>query len=208
LSKYYQHITKLPLRNYIDVDVHGNLSALIIEGFPTEEELSTAWKDIQGQCGDTMGEMQHKVYIKLLKEVTLLDADYRLIGHYVDLLRLTYIEQVAKEINKILKSSLKFDHKKPDSYRKDLQSAINQSKSIKIKLDMRSIDFEAIRKRFETDNKKPTEEYYISILIALTNHAKVPIQDTITVFEFFQRLRQLNQFIDQQTQEVNKANGR
>lgn len=207
MAKVHNNIVDLPLRKYVEALVDKNLHALVIEGDPTREELEQAWQDVQSQYGDAMGDMEHKVYLKILKDVTILDADYKLIHLYVELLEKMYIQQVAIELNKLLKSSFVLDPKDPVKYRKELQSALNQSKSLKIKLDMKNIEFESIRTKYETDGVKPSKEYFQSILITLTDHSKVPLNDNMSVYEFCERMRRLNQYVDQQTKQFKDKNG-
>jgi hypothetical protein len=196
-GKWYQHITDLPLRNFIEVSVAGNYHALVISGNPTEHDLLLAWSNIQQEDADAAGDHEHRLYITLFKEVTLLKITLQTIHYLIEILQEVYYEPYTVELNKLLMTSFKFDHTDQQKYHETLRRCFNRSKGIKIDLELKLSQFKAIEKKNQDTGKKPTKEYYQSILITLSDHAKYPVQDTITVYEFRDRIRRFNKYCEQ-----------
>lgn len=187
-GKWYQHITELPLRNFIDCIVNGNYHALVIAGNPSEHELLLAWSNIQQEYADVMGNHEHRFYITLFKEVTLLKVTYQTIHYLIDILKLVYYEPYTIELNKLLRTTFKFDHTDAKKYHDTLNRCYNRSKGIKIDLELKLVQFKAIEKKNQETGTKPTKEYFQSILITLSDHAKYPVTDSITVYEYGERV--------------------
>jgi hypothetical protein len=110
-----------------------------------------------------------------------------------------YYVEFANRLNKLLTTNFKFDHTKPVLYFNELTRCINRSKGIKIDLDLKLKQFEVIQiqRKEQGDGKKPTREYYQAILITLSDHAKYQIQDSITVYEFSERMRRFDAYCKQ-----------
>lgn len=195
-GEYYRSIGKLPLSRFIDVVVDNNIYALVITGHPTIEQLHDAWNDINSQYADAIGDAEYKLYLSAFKDVTVLTLTLQAIEACIDTLKLFPHAYLFDELNRLLSTSFNFDFKDYDEYQKLLKRCWQRSRSFKIQLDLKLISFEAIRKKFE-DSKPPTREYFQSILITLSDHAKYPIMETITVFEFAERLHRLNKYHEQ-----------
>jgi hypothetical protein len=197
LGMLYQHITELPLRNFIDCSVNDNYHALVISGHPTEQELLFAWSNIQQEYADAMGNHEHRLYITLFKEVTILKITLQTIHCLIEILQEVYYEPYAAELNKLLRTDFKFDHTDQNKYNETLRRCFNRSKGLKIDLELKLIQYKAIEKKNQETGKKPTREYYQSILITLSDYAKYQLQDSITVYEFCDRLRRFNNYCEQ-----------
>jgi hypothetical protein len=196
-GKWYQHITDLPLRNFIECSIGENYQALVIFGSPSEYDLLLAWSNIQQEYADAMGDNEHRLYITLFKEVTLLKVTLQTIHYLIEILQEVYYEPYTLELNKLLHTNFKFDPSDKQKYHETLKRCYNRSKGIKIDLELKLVQFKAIEKKNQETGKKPTKEYYQSILITLSDHAKFPVQDSITVYEFCDRVRRLNKYCEQ-----------
>jgi hypothetical protein len=194
---WYQHITELPLRNYVDCVVNGNYKALVISGNPSEYDLLLAWSNIQQEDADASGDHEHRLYITLFKEVTLLKVTLQTIHYLIEILQEVYYEPYTVELNNLLKTSFKFDQTDLSKYHETLRRCYNRSKGLKIDLEIKLIQFKAIEKKNQDTGKKPTREYFQSVLITLSDHAKYPIHDSITVWEFRDRIRRFTQYCEQ-----------
>lgn len=195
-NTFYRSIIDLPLRNFITCAVDGNLSALVISGFPNPLELELAWVDIQQEYSDAIGHNEAKLYISVLKEIILTEGKLSLIETTVKILSQIHSVELCKQLNKLCETSFAFDPENEEKYFNELQRCINRSKSLKIKADLKRGQFEAIKKKFEGKGEKLTREYFASILITLSDHAKYPVTDSITVYEYAERLRRFNLFIE------------
>jgi hypothetical protein len=195
--RWYQSINTLPLHKFIDVAVDGNIYSLVISGDPNKDNLLSAWSDIQGEYADIIGDTESKFYLKLSKEISILKITLTQIHVMIESLAKCFYQPHLDNLNKLLHTKYTLDPDKPDQYFKTLNAALMRSKGIKIDLDLKQAHFKAIEEKNTAEKAPYTREYFISVLIALTNHAKVHINDSITVFEFAKRLKDLVNYSQQ-----------
>lgn len=203
--KYHKTIDMLPLSNFVDCMVDGNLSALIISGFPPEDELKAAWENIQAEYAERVGTHEYKLYVSMYKEVSQLRITLDQIDIIVGLpdpakgkgpgiLRLGYDEFFAGEINKILRTNCKFNWNDQKSYMAEVNKCLARKGGFTIRYDLINLRFEAIEKK---QNAKPGDKidraYFTSILITLSDfQAKHSLPDNIKMGEYCERLKRLN----------------
>ncbi len=202
-SKWYRSISELQLSQFIRVTVDENIYALVISGKPSDEDLIEAWGQIQLQYADAMKDNEYKLLVSLMKEVHRISILYDSIHMAIAELRKRYVKQFADRLNRWLESSFKFDVRFPDDYEEDLKRAYNRSKGIKLDLDLKRASYEAIQKKFSSAGNKLTREYFQGILITLSDHVRYPVTDSVTVFEYCDRIRRLNDHL-----KMAKQNGR
>jgi hypothetical protein len=190
--KWYQSISTLPLNRFIDVVVDGNIYALVIEGTPDVHHLHTAWADIQGEHADLIGDSESKLYLTLSKEIALLKITLTQIHGMIESLSNIFYQPHLDNLNLLLRTRYTLNPDKQEEYFKTLNSAVMRSKGIKIDLDLKLLQFKAIEEKNKSTGTKYTREYFHSVLIALSNHAKFHLTaDMITVYEFDTRLNDL-----------------
>lgn len=214
--EYHQSITTLPLNKFIQVVVNDNLFAIVISGaYPSsetemillKEELAIAWEKIRLEYIDAIGDQEHQFYVNTYKECALLAATYGQIQIAINALTLAnergvYFEQFYVELNKTLRTSLPFSETDFVKNAELLKRANSRSKGIKLQLDLKQSQLDSLTPA--QSSKKPTEKYYQSILISLSDHAGFMITDNITTFEFCERLRRLNHYVNS----LNKNHGK
>jgi hypothetical protein len=196
-SELYHTIEKLPLNRFIDVAVDGNLSALIISGFPTQLELMIAWDEIQSEYTDIVGDHEHKHYMTLMRDVHSISLTLEQISMLVEILEQVYYKKFADRLNELLFTNFVFDPYDNDAYTKTLKACVMRSKGFKIDMQFKQAQLQAIEEKNSSGNKKYTRAYFQSVLITLSDHAKFPIQDNITVFEFAKRLERYNSYCEE-----------
>lgn len=196
LSSTCLSIHKLPLHRFIDCIVDGNLHSLIISGNPSETELQLVWAGILQEHSQAIGNNEYKLYTSLLKEITLIKITYDQIHEAVKVLQLIYSEYLCAELNKLLKTNCQFNPQDNASYQAELSKCLRRARSLIIKHDLKKIQFESIQKKQEGKGSKFTREYFVSVLITLSDFAKYPIQDTITVGEYDERIKRFNTYLD------------
>lgn len=204
-SKWYQGIATLPLSRYIDVAVDGNYSALIISGFPSQLELQLAWSKIQQEDADAAGDHEHKLYISLFTDINAIKIKLIEVRELVKNMVNVYHHSFADRLNNLLLTNFKFNPEKPEEYFKLLQGCLNRAKGWQLDLELKEIHFKAIQEKNETKGVKLTREYFQSILITISDHAKYPlISDNITVFEFRERIKRYNHHCEQLEKQARK----
>lgn len=192
----YRSIGKLTLSRFIDTIVDNNLHALVITGNPTEDQLHAAWHDINSQYADAIGDAEYKLYLSLYKEITVHTLTLQAINACIETLKMFPHVELFDQLNELLKTDFKFDFKDQEKYSLTLKICASRSKGILMQLDLKKAQFDGIIKKF-SESKAPNREYFQSVLITLSDHAKYPILDSITVFEFCERIHRLNRYHDQ-----------
>jgi hypothetical protein len=187
----YQSIVELPLSRFIDLQVNDNYYSLVISGEPVKEVLAVAAQVIRQEYADMVGDHEYKMYCTALRQINDVRLVIEQVKHFVALLRKVYHPAMAKAVNSLLKSNLVFDVAKRDEYDRSLDRAMKRLKGVELELDLKLIAFKKLEAKY-ADGKKPTRDYYMGVLITLSDDAGYSLTDQITVWEYCERLRRLN----------------
>lgn len=203
--RWSQGIATLYLDKFIDVAVDGNYSALIIAGYPAQLELELAWANIQQEYAHAIGDHEHKLYVSLYNDITLIQIKLHEVRELVKVLAKFYYKPLADKLNNLLLTAFKFDPDKPEEYLKLLQGCLNRAKGWQIDLELKQIHFDAIQEKNKQSGTKSTREYFQSVLITISDHAKYPvIAASITVYEFCERVKRFNKYCEQVEKQARK----
>ncbi len=142
--KIYSSCNDLPLRKFIDCIVDENLQALTISGFPGESELKAAWDNILLEYSELIGNNEYRIYVQLFKDIQISKITLDQLTIALNILQVTYDEFFAREVNRTLRTSCRFNWKDQASYQAEVKKCFNRSKSFKIALDLKLLKFEAI----------------------------------------------------------------
>lgn len=216
----YQSIVELPLSKFIDVVVDNELEALIISGHPTELQLSMAWKNILDEYTSAIGTSEYKTLFNLYKELQTLKINYDLLHLVIDSMRTLayymsmneyhvdqeYIDthkQYAANVNAILKTNIQFNYRDTVSHEEALKKCKRRSASIKISIDLKQMAYDAMQSKSK-DESKMDRQYFDSLLITISDHAKYEITEAITVSKFCERIRRYNTYCESLKKSVRK----
>lgn len=199
LPKFHQTIYDLPLNKFIDCIVDNNLSALIISGLPEQKQLDDAWEVILSQYSESVGTQEYRLFCELYKETAVLKIIIDQINIALNILEVIYDEFFASEVNKFLKTSCRFNWEDQATYQAEIKKCRNRSKALNIKLDLKNLQFEAIQKKNTgATTEKIDRQYFTSILITLSDHAKYRIEDNIKMSEYCERIKRFSDYCEQQ----------
>lgn len=200
-NMWYTSISRLPLSKFIECLVDNNLSALTIAGYPTEQQLTAAWADVYEQYTNMIGDSDHKMYIKLYKEISLLSLEITMINELVQILsceavdfRPDLFKPFMDRLNRMLFARFHFTAHRMQ----ELKKCLSLSKSLVIQHDLKSQHFAQIRKKFESVDTKPSREYFTSVMITLSDFSKFALSDSMTTFEFCERINRYSNYVNQQ----------
>ena len=207
-EKYYQSIHDLPLNKFIDCMVDGNLSALIISGFPQPELLAEAWDNILGEYSEAIGSQEHRMIFQLWKEVAVIKISVDQIrilaargndqGEDKGILRMAYVKTLADELNNILGTTCTFNWDDQKTYNDELDKCVNRGKALLMQYNLKSLQFAALQKQAEGDKTaKIDRQYFTSILITLSDHVKYRIEETIKMSEYCERVKKFSDYCEQ-----------
>lgn len=197
-NKWYHSIHELPMRLFKRVQLDNDLSALIIEGHPSDAELESAWDGLIGAYHEAKGDIVVLRRLVIYKELSLLTINLREVYECVLILRdpLRYAPFFHKKLNQMLECDLPLDPNDIVSYMKTLARYLKRSSSIKRAIELKKIEYEAVQQG--AVGKKADAAYYDSMFITLSDYAKYRIDDSITVFEYCERCKRLNHYIKAQ----------
>ncbi len=197
LNTYHSSITTLQLRDFKKCLIDGNLSALVISGEPDYSLLRRAWSNILSEYSDAIGNAEYKLYVSTYRDVVELELKYESVRGGIALLRTgIYSKFVHETLNRDLQHKFTFNYKDEASYMAELDKAERRSKGIRVAIDLKTLQLDALEKKHK-DGRKIDEKYFDAILISLSDHARFEITDSITVSVFCERLRRYNAYCEQ-----------
>lgn len=188
----------------MDAMVDKNLYALVVSGQPTEKELTAAWEAIRMEYADKIGDLEYRAYQNLFKEIGALKALIDEVRDLVSVLQDTYVDVFARKLNNLLVTDFIFDVTDPEEYDRQLHRCYNMTGGFQLRLELLKTNFDALSAKFE-GNKEPGREYYLALLITLSDNAGYALPETITVFEFCERMARAQKRTEMLKK---KANGR
>lgn len=177
----------------MDLTVDGYHGAVVKSGNPPEHEILKAENELRVQYADAIGDAEYKMYVNAIKEVATLEMTLSQIHNLVRALYETYVPQFESALNKLMPGSrIILDITNPDKYDEQLMRAIRRSKGIKIRLDLKRATLTKMEEKYSSGGKV-SREYYMSILISLSNDAGFRLNENdITVWEFCERIKRFN----------------
>lgn len=189
---YSKSIYDLKLSSFENCLLNNNLSALTISGFPTIKQLSDSWQNILQEYSDALGNAEFNMYAKMFKEVEVMKLNYQMIEILISALRKIYSPKFCKELNEMLYVNFKFDINNTDSYFADLDNCQRRMGGLKMNLELKTIEFEEIKKSFDGDGnkKKIDKNYFTSMLIVLSRVNRYRITKDIFVNEYCEYYKQ------------------
>lgn len=129
----------------------------------------------------------------------MLSVTHKTILYLIEILQEVYYPDFAQQLNQLLKTNFPFDPENPEQYQGFLKNCLNRSKGLKIDFDLKTIRFQAIKEKMNSrGGEKVTRQYFQSILITISDFVQYPVTDNITVFEYCDRIRRLNEYREKQ----------
>lgn len=198
----FQGIQKLPLFRFIECLSDNNLHALVIPGSagnPTDEELQEAWGKILSEYSDSIGTAEYKMYVNCYKEISIYKITLDQIQIAVDLLRVNNSKYFQDQLNKLLHTKCTFNYLDQATYQAELSKCERMAKGIKIRLDLKVNQFQAMKDSFEKEipGEIPDKRaVFASTLVTLSDHAKYHISDAIMTGEYCERIKRFNKYVD------------
>lgn len=196
---FYSDIHRLPLDRFINVTCDGTLTELVISGTPTEDQLKNAWLRITEDYnlalteGTPYGTRIASLYKNLATETKKL----RTVELFVPVMLEYYTPQFAKEVNKALSTSFRFDPQNRPEYERTLQRCIDRAKGLKMRITMDTAKLNSVieehAKKTGSADVQPSRQYFAAILVNLSDFAGYNLKENeMTVGQFVERLKRYN----------------
>lgn len=198
---YHKILDELPRNRFVDCYVNNNLSALIISGFPQQEELEETWKIIRADYTERIGSHEYKMYVSMYRQINQLKITRTQInflaarenkekGIDAGVLRVCYDEFFEKELATLLKTTLNLNWKDQKSYHDQLDKCMNRSRVLNIQIDLKLINFDAIEKKHKKKGTVKVDlEYFDKYLVTLSDFAGYNLPEDIKMGQYCIRLK-------------------
>lgn len=194
----YSDIHRLPLDRFINVTCDGDLSCLVISGTPTEDQLQAAWSKIAEDYNFAMadGTPYGLRIAELYKTIATETKKLRTVELFAPVLRDYHTPQFAKQLNKALSTSFKFDPRNRAEYDKTLQRCIDRAKGLKIRIAFATAKLGKLIEEHhgqKSENVKPSRQYFAAVMVNLSDFAGYALKEhEMTVGQFIERLKRYN----------------
>lgn len=201
----YRSISELPLSRWIDLTVDGYRKALVKTGEPPEHELLIAEHNLRMQYADAIGDHEYRLYCDTIKEITRLQVTLHQVESLINTMREAFHPLLGEQLGKLLNYKIKFDENDRKQIDHELLLAFRRSRTIKLRLDLKMIQYRKLEEKYAgTGITGATREYYMGMLISLSDDAGYPLTDTIPVWEFCERIKRANKKVEQ----INQLNAK
>jgi hypothetical protein len=175
--KLHDSCSTLLLSAYIQCQVTGDLSSLIIEGEPTKEQLQDAWRNICREFFDLSEDKQVSYEVNLLAQIEELNIKIITIQQIVEVLQGYEIPQLI-EILRSFGYNFPFNCDNEEQYLADLKRVLNRAKKLVIELNEKQSQLNTIQKSKEP-SQEVTIKYYDKILAILSQHMKYHMDENV-----------------------------
>jgi hypothetical protein len=181
--------------------------ALAVQGFPPEEELKSAWLQIQQQYVEAIGSSDYEMYWRTAKELSELTGKIQMVYVGLKALRSIHIALLSSEGDEELRNKLEkeideigpiintilgtsFDFKSSETFDSIQTRCVNRCKGMNIQAAMLEPRLEAVQKKLQS-GEVPDESYFRKMLVLISDSVGYHIPDNIVVFEFCLRIKNL-----------------
>jgi hypothetical protein len=195
-ASYYQTIFELPLFKFEEVLLTENLNALTITGFPSQQELYEAWKEIMCEYSEAMGNGEYRVIERLMVEINDLSIKHTLINTGAESLKNEYSQIIAYWINFHLRTKYEFKWGNP-KYIEDIESCIRRAKGFKVTKELKQEQLKAIEAKMNAgESKQIDKNYFTQMLIILGRYNHYKINKDIFVNEYCTYVNDYASYVD------------
>ena len=187
--KLYRSFTEIPLENFITCFCDNDLTALIISGNPTQEELEEAWAPILESHGQKADDPEQKEVALHTRDynrmITKCNAIQMLVKAIVFIPHKPWIE----ELKKLYGMPIELDPKNPGQFERGI-------KTILARVARWSDDAESIRKEIKASQPqgavKADRDHFDQLMVAVGEVNKYYIDPKkVTANQFFIMVRNL-----------------
>lgn len=190
--KLHTSCTTLLLSDYIICQVDKDLSPLIIEGEPTEQELKDAWQVITHEFFDLSESKQNNYELTLCAEMEALNYKIIAIQQSVEVLRKYRCDELVALLQK-LGYRFPFNANKEDEYLKDLGRVLSRAKTLVLQYNDKKAQLDNISKEKAPGETEVSRSYYDKILAILSKHSGYHVDESKTTVSRYAAI--LNMYI-------------
>ena len=162
---------------------HNNISALIVEGEPTAEQLAEAWASLFLEYCDLSEAHEATHRVRLWAEIEALKIKLNICQSWVDIISF----MPSTEINKalwIVGYEFELDKNKPAQYKEDIARINAELRSLRLDIKIKEAEYSAIEK---SPNSSDTIDvkYFSTIYTRINNYYKYNAVNDQTKVEMY-----------------------
>lgn len=210
-AKLYKGIADLPFTVFLRCLLDSDLSALVVEGYPTAEEVNECWLHIVSEYTQAIQDTRFTDTVRKAARIELINSRITVVEGVIKILEQRPPQDIVDQLLPILKQErirdMEFDLKNPVRYEYCLQNALAQLGSDKDAALNETRQIEAMRL---ADDKKPTRQRYVDTFAEISKYMgfRVSINDNgLMTDEFCSYYRNLMEHYRQQEAQI-RANER
>lgn len=203
-TKLYLSITELTLDKFITCICDGNLSVLVKGDWYglQEGDIIDAWESLYAQYIDCIKDKEQQYITRLLKEINLLQTKLDLIQLIVTRLSIEHNQEILDELKKIIAVTGNFIIDDANSYLKDLERVVLNSKRLVVELENKKSEFEKLMP--SSPAQKVDKQHFETVIIRVSKHMKFRVNKyEIMVSEFVAMIVDMRDTAEAMNRELN-----
>lgn len=167
----------IPLKLFIEIATYGDLKKLIIKGAAMPDRLALVFEEIVKKNSDSNGSSQYNNYFQLLKDYSLLVADYTIVKALVMQLSVNIYYPAVKEIRA---RGYKIDLTNSTTYAASLTAAMRKVDNLITRAAMKKKEIE----RLQESKEGASSDSFEAILANLSTQLGFAVPQSITLAGF------------------------
>lgn len=191
----YRHISEIPLYLVIDALVDGKIHGIVVSGHPPEKEVEAAWADLVVQYNEGLGDSESRLFFSLHKQILQKEITLQQVELAITMLRGSHAPELLEFLNGVFFTQVRIDETDAEDRERKLNVFKNQKASIRMAIDMKRIQYDAIKRKKQSAGNRPDRAYFQTMLLNLSDFAKYEVTDRISTFQYVERVRRLDKFL-------------
>ncbi len=182
----HQSCSSLPLSNFLEILITGDLRWLIRDGVPTEAEISEAWTAILEEYGTHVRTEKSDSVFACWKRIKKLQADLQFIEKSVMVLKHQYDEEIAEWLSSKGFGLVEYSTDR-EKYLRSLYAIETASKTLVVLLNQTETEYQSMTAGQADDTSTPEEKrmrYEKEIAILGKFQGFRIVKEKITVLEY------------------------
>lgn len=182
LNVLHQSCYTLPLSCFIKCLCEEDLTALIISGTFSEQQLQAKWFDIYSEFIELSDTPDSKILLRIIREIILSKTRILKVQMIVRYLVVQWDEELISEL-RLMNFRYKYDPNNPLQYSKDLKLVLSRIKNWEIDLKLKEAEYDAYQKK--STGEKPERIYFLQSIVRMSQFYKYRINpEEVTTVEF------------------------
>ena len=180
---------------------HNNISALIVEGEPTAEQLAEAWAALFLEYCDLSEAHETTYRVRLYCKIEVYKVKLDICQSWVDLIAIRPSEKINEALRN-LDYHFDLDPSNPEQYKADIARINAELRSLRFDIKVMEVEYAAIQKSPTIDDAVDVK-YFSTIYTRINNYYKYnAVNDQTKVEMYCALLREFVGVVEEPTKEI------